>query len=342
MLTNRQIVIFKTIVDEFTRTAEPVGSKTLMSMLAIPCSSATIRNEMAELENQGLLEKTHTSSGRIPSSAGYRYYVENLMEKELDEGVKNSLQKVFKERHYSMDEIVQRSCEILSQMTSLTSVVLGPDSKCQRLQHIQLVPISDRSAVAIFITDHGHTENKTFQFDEKVSVEDIQNCCTILNEKLTGTPISSVVERMQEIQPLLAAHITRHEVLFQAFVNAFMRFASDNVYCSGQSNMLYQPEFADIEKLKQLMSMLEDSSVWRQLANHDGDLMVRIGSDVNDNELLQLDDVAVVASKFKINSDEEGQLMIVGPTRMQYNRVVALMEYMSKVIEQMYQEEYDE
>lgn len=342
MLTNRQIVIFKTIVDEFTRTAEPVGSKTLMSMLAIPCSSATIRNEMAELENQGLLEKTHTSSGRIPSSAGYRYYVENLMEKELDEGVKNSLQKVFKERHYSMDEIVQRSCEILSQMTSLTSVVLGPDSKCQRLQHIQLVPISDRSAVAIFITDHGHTENKTFQFDEKVSVEDIQNCCTILNEKLTGTPISSVVERMQEIQPLLAAHITRHEVLFQAFVNAFMRFASDNVYCSGQSNMLYQPEFADIEKLKQLMSMLEDSSVWRQLANHDGDLMVRIGSDVNDNELLQLDDVAVVASKFKINNDEEGQLMIVGPTRMQYNRVVALMEYMSKVIEQMYQEEYDE
>lgn len=342
MLTNRQIAIFKTIVDEFTRTAEPVGSKTLMSMLAIPCSSATIRNEMAELENQGLLEKTHTSSGRIPSSAGYRYYVENLMEKELDEGVKNSLQKVFKERHYSMDEIVQRSCEILSQMTSLTSVVLGPDSKCQRLQHIQLVPISDRSAVAIFITDHGHTENKTFQFDEKVSVEDIQNCCTILNEKLTGTPISSVVERMQEIQPLLAAHITRHEVLFQAFVNAFMRFASDNVYCSGQSNMLYQPEFADIEKLKQLMNMLEDSSVWRQLANHDGDLMVRIGSDVNDNELLQLDDVAVVASKFKINNDEEGQLMIVGPTRMQYNRVVALMEYMSKVIEQMYQEEYDE
>lgn len=342
MLTNRQIVIFKTIVDEFTRTAEPVGSKTLMSMLAIPCSSATIRNEMAELENQGLLEKTHTSSGRIPSSAGYRYYVENLMEKELDEGVKNSLQKVFKERHYSMDEIVQRSCEILSQMTSLTSVVLGPDSKCQRLQHIQLVPISERSAVAIFITDHGHTENKTFQFDEKVSVDDIQNCCTILNEKLTGTPIASVVERMQEIQPLLEAHITRHEVLFQAFVNAFMRFASDNVYCSGQSNMLYQPEFADIEKLKQLMSMLEDSSVWRQLANHDGDLMVRIGSDVSDNEMLQLNDVAVVASKFKINDEEEGQLMIVGPTRMQYNRVVALMEYMSRVIEQMYQEEYDE
>ncbi|MCI8541419.1 MAG: heat-inducible transcription repressor HrcA [Erysipelotrichaceae bacterium] len=338
MLTNRQIVIFKTIVDEFTRTAEPVGSKTLMSLLDFPCSSATIRNEMAALEAAGLLEKTHTSSGRIPSSAGYRYYVENLMEKQLDDGVKTSLQQVFKERHYSLEEIVKKSCEILSDMTSLTSVVLGPDSKCQRLQHVQLIPISERSAVAIFVTDHGHTENKTFQFDEQVSVEDIQNCCTILNEKLCGTPIFNVVERMQEIQPLLAAHITRHEVLFQAFVNAFVRFASDNVYYSGQSNMLYQPEFADIEKLKQLMSMLEDSSLWRQLANHEGDLMVRIGDE--GNEVLHMDNVAVVASKFRLNDDEEGQLMIVGPTRMQYNRVVALMEYMSKVIEELYRDEY--
>ena len=339
MLTHRQIVIFKTIVDEFTRTAERVGSKTLMSLLDFPCSSATIRNEMAALEAEGLLEKTHTSSGRIPSSAGYRYYVENLMEKQLDEGVKASLQKVFKERHYSLEEIVRKSCDILSDMTSLTSVVLGPDSKCQRLQHIQLIPISERSAVAIFVTDHGHTENKTFQFDENVSLEDIQNCCTILNEKLCGTPIFNVVERMQEIQPLLAAHISRHEILFQAFVNAFVRFASDNVYYSGQSNMLYQPEFADIEKLKKLMSMLEDSSLWRQLANHEGDLMVRIG-DENGNEVLHMDNVAVVASKFRLNDEEEGQLMIVGPTRMEYNRVVALMEYMSKVIEEMVCDEY--
>lgn len=341
MLTNRQIVIFKTIVDEFTRTAEPVGSKTLMSLLDFPCSSATIRNEMAALEAEGLLEKTHTSSGRIPSSKGYRFYVENLMEKQLDEGVKNSLQKVFKERHYSLEEIVKKSCDILSEMTNLTSVVLGPDSKCQRLQHVQLIPITERSAVAIFVTDHGHTENKTFQFETEVSVEDIQNCCTILNEKLSGTPIVNVVERMQEIQPLLEAHITRHEILFQAFVNAFVRFASDNVYCSGQSNMLYQPEFADIEKLKQLMKMLEDSSVWRQLANHEGDLMVRIG-DEGDHQITHMNNVAVIASKFKLNESEEGQLMIVGPTRMQYNRVVALMEYMSKVIEEMYRDEFGE
>ena len=132
MLTQRQIDIFKAIVDEFTRTAEPVGSKTLMSLLDFHCSSATIRNEMAVLEDVGLLEKTHTSSGRIPSRKGYRFYVEHLMEKELDNEVKHSLQQVFNERHHSMDEIVRKSCDILSQMTHLTSVVLGLKASIRR------------------------------------------------------------------------------------------------------------------------------------------------------------------------------------------------------------------
>ncbi|MEG0469307.1 MAG: heat-inducible transcriptional repressor HrcA, partial [Longicatena sp.] len=168
MLTNRQTLIFKAIVDEFTRTAEPVGSKSLMDMLDFVCSSATIRNEMAALEELGLLEKTHTSSGRIPSSKGYRFYVEHLMEKQLDDTVKNSLTQIFSERHYSIEEIVKKSCDILSQMTSLTSIVLGPESRTQTLQHIQLFPLSERSAVAVFITDHGHTENKTFNFNTDV------------------------------------------------------------------------------------------------------------------------------------------------------------------------------
>ena len=335
MLTERQIKIFKAIVDVFTKTAEPVGSKALMDVLDFSCSSATIRNEMAALEEIGLLEKTHTSSGRIPSSKGYRFYVEHLMEKQLDDSVKNSLQKVFSERHYSIEEIVKKSCDILSQMTSLTSVVLGPESRSQLLQHIQLIPLTQRSAVAIFVTDHGHTENKTFHFNTDVSIEDIKTCTDLLNDKLSGTPICDVVDRMREIEPLLASHVARHEVLFEAFVNAFMRFATENVYCSGQSNMLYQPEFADIEKLKELMKMLEDSSLFRQIANHEGNMAIEIGGE---HELVQVDNVAVISSKFRIGDNEQGELMVVGPTRMRYNRVVALMEYMSKVIEDMYNE----
>ena len=184
--------------------------------------------------------------------------------------------------------------------------------------------MTERSAVAVFITDPGHTENKTVHFNTEVSIDDIKTCCNLLNDKLSGTPINEVVERMQEIEPLLASHVARHEVLFEAFVSAFMKFATEHVYCSGKTNMLYQPEFADIEKLKELMKMLEDSSLFRQIANHEGNMAIEIGGE---NELIHM------------NDNEEGELMIVGPTRMQYSRVVALMEYMSKVLEDLYRQE---
>lgn len=337
LLTFRQTKVFKTIVDEFIRTAEPVGSKTLLTLLDFNCSSATLRNEMAALEEMGLLEKTHTSSGRIPSSQGYRYYVDNLMEKELDQKVVNALQTVFDSRNMSLDEVVRQSCDILSQMTNLTSVVLGPEARYQTLQHISLIPINERSAVAIFITNHGHTENKTFQFEDNISMSDITTCCNILNENLCGIALNEVVEKMKEIEPLMAGKVKRHEILFEAFVNAFVRFASDQVYLSGQKNMLYQPEFADIEKLKQLMSMLENSTLWRQIGYGNEEVAIRIGTD--NRELMNIDDVSVISSKFKINKDEEGQLMVVGPTRMPYNQVVALMEYMSQQIEKMFNNE---
>lgn len=336
MLTTRQTLIFKAIVDEFTKTAEPVGSKHLLSLLEIKVSSATLRNEMALLEDFGLLEKTHTSSGRVPSSKGYRYYVENLMDRELDQQVEHALREVFKGRHYTIDEVVKKSCDILSQMTNLTSVVLGPETSAQALEHIQIFPISETSAVCVFITNHGHTENKTFHFDEHISLKDIQTCCNIMNEQLSGTPINEVAKKMETLRPLLSSKISRHEILFQAFVAAFMKFASDNVYTSGTSNMLYQPEFADIEKLKQLMSFLEDTSIWRQLGNSEGDISIRIG---NDNSVIPMDDVSVISSKIRLKDNEEGQLMVVGPTRMPYNKIVALMEYMAKVIEELYRDD---
>ena len=151
-LTQRQKIIFKTIVEEFTRVAEPVGSKTLMQLLDFPVSSATIRNEMAVLEKAGLLEKTHTSSGRIPSQKGYRFYVEHLMETHLDVSTRNSLQQVFRERHYSLDEVVEKSCDILSHMTNLTSIVLGPDARHQALQHIQVIPINENNQTILMVT----------------------------------------------------------------------------------------------------------------------------------------------------------------------------------------------
>ena len=336
-LTNRQIKVFKAIVEEFTRTAEPVGSRTLMNLLDFNVSSATLRNEMSTLEELGLLEKTHTSSGRVPSSKGYRYYVDHLMVKYLEPKMMNALQTVFDSRNSSMEEVVRQSCDILSQMTNLTSMALGPNAMYQTLQHISLIPLSDKSAVAIFVTNHGHTENKTFSFKESISMNDLTTACDLLNGKLVGVPLNEVVERMIELQPLLAASVQRHEMLFEAFVNAFLKFANDQYYFSGQSNMLYQPEFADIEKLKKLMNILEDSSVWRRIASGNKGTTIRIGHD--NSSYLNTDEVSVVTSNFKVHGKEEGQLMIVGPTRMPYNEVVALMEYVSRRIEEMFNDE---
>ena len=201
MLTTRRQMILKAIVEEFIKTAEPVGSKTLVEKYGMPYSSATIRNEMNYLETEGLLEKTHTSSGRIPSTLGYRYYVENLMDKEVFQQDRYQLQTFMADNNVPLEDVIQRSCEILSSMTNLTSVVLGPDANKQTLAHIKLFPLDSNSCVAIFITDQGHTENKTFRFDDDITMEDISSCTEILNDRLVGTPINEIVDKMNEIKP---------------------------------------------------------------------------------------------------------------------------------------------
>ncbi|MDD6468257.1 MAG: heat-inducible transcriptional repressor HrcA [Erysipelotrichaceae bacterium] len=332
MLTNRRSMILKAIVEEFIKTAEPVGSKTLMAKYDLPYSSATIRNEMMYLEEQGLLEKTHTSSGRIPSTEGYRYYVENLMETELDAQDKYELQNLFMSDRGSMEDVIQMSCDVLSHMTNLTSIVLGPDAKTQRLHHIKLFPVDEHTAVAVFITDQGHTENKTFHFDDLVSIEDITNCCNILNDRLVGTELSRIVDKMNEIKPILANQVKRHEILFNAFLQAFIRFANENVYYSGASNMLYQPEFADIEKLRNIMRMLEDGNIWREITSNEQMRALTTGK----SELVWLDDMAVVSTSFRMNDVEEGKLMIVGPSRMNYDKITSMLDYVGEILEKKY------
>lgn len=333
MLTNRQSLILKVIVEDFIQSAEPVGSKTLMTKYELPYSSATIRNEMMLLEEKGLLEKTHTSSGRVPSTLGYRYYVENLMNVELNDHERYELQTAFRDERGSMDDVIQKSCDVLSHMTSLTSIVLGPDAKSQRLQHIKLFPVDDHTAVAVFITSRGHTENKTFHFDDSVSVDDITNCCNILNDRLVGTQLSEVVDKMNEIKPILANQVKRHEALFNAFIQAFRRFASDHMYYSGATNMLYQPEFADIEKLRNVMRMLEDEQLVREIARRGQSTLLRAG---NKSELIWVDDMAVVSTSFRVNDTDEGKLMVVGPSRMNYDRVTSMLDFIGEILEQKY------
>ena len=334
MLTPRRIEIFKAIVDEYIRTAEPVGSKTLQQKYKLPYSSATIRNDMQILEEMGYLEKTHTSSGRIPSTQGYKFYCENMLDSSsIDKKMEVAIRDAFDTSALNIEDAVRVSCNIMSEMTNLTAGAIGPDSSLQKLAHIKLLPLDERNAVCVFVTDIGHTETKNFRFDTDISVKDIESCTDLINSKLRGVPIAELPERMEELKPSFNMMIQQHEVLFTAFVQAFIKFASENIYFSGKDKMLYQPEFEDINKLKELMNMLNDSTVWRSVHENENAVAIRTNKGA---ELTWFNDVAVVKSSFKVNENETGQLMVVGPSRMNYDKIVSMIEYAAQMIEKMY------
>ncbi len=332
MLTTRNITILNAIVEEFIATAEPVGSKTLVEKYGLPYSSATIRNDMAQLESLGYLEKPHTSAGRVPSNKGYRFYCQHLIAKDADEDVKNAIADIFTDHSFDLEEAIKESCNVIADMTNLVSGVLGPDASRQTLKHIKLLPIDPKTAVCVFVTSSGHTENKMFNFEDAISLADIQSCTDILNDHLCDIPIAHLKDRLEELKPLLEQNIKRHEMLFNAFYAAFIKFATDSLYVSGTSNMLYQPEFADIEKLKEFSKLINDSALFKRLL---GDSTMREDVAVystGGTDLIWYDDITVISSDIPISETDTAKLMVVGPNRMQYDQVIGMLKYVRGLI----------
>src|SRR3954462_7499756 len=186
LLTDRQLLILQVIVDDFIQFAQPVGSRSLAKKPEISLSSATIRNEMADLEELGFIEKTHTSSGRIPSEKGYRYYVDHLLSpQKLGKNDIHTIKSIFAERIYELEKVVQKSAKILSELTNYTAIVLGPKVKDQKLKKIEIVPLNLETAIAIIITDTGHVENHLLSLPPSVDIHEIEKMVNILNDRLT-------------------------------------------------------------------------------------------------------------------------------------------------------------
>ena len=336
MMTQRMIEILKAIIDEFINTAEPVASKTLVEEYHLPYSSATIRNDMAILEAEGYLEKPHTSAGRIPSNKGYKYYCENLLDKGLNDKVKYEVANIFSDSTMNVEDCVKQSCRMISDMTNLTSGVLGPNANLQTLEHIALFPLDDKTAVCVFVTNTGHTENKTFNFKDSVSADDIKTCTDILNDRLKGTQISDLKEKLESIRPILVNNVKRHEMLFNAFIGAFTRFASEKLYFSGTSNLMYQPEFSDTEKLKELIKIFDDPNKIKEIVAEDNGENQVTAIMPKGTELIWKDDMAIVTTDVRLSKKEIGKLMVMGPRRMEYNRVLSLMSLISKALDDIY------
>ncbi|MDL2211631.1 heat-inducible transcriptional repressor HrcA [Erysipelotrichaceae bacterium OttesenSCG-928-M19] len=341
MLTSRQIDILKVIIDDFINDAMPVGSKTLKANHELPYSSATIRNEMATLETLGLLEKTHTSSGRIPSNQGYRYYVDYLIDdQDIDAGLKEKLEELFNNRKLEIEEIVKQTCDLIASMTNYTSIALGAESKDEVLSKVEIIPVSTTSVVIVIVTSSGKVESKIFNIENDIDLNELKKCVNVLNKMLVGTKLGDVVKKIDdEIKDELGKHVSNYENLLDAFVNAFIKFASDHVYVGGRNNIINQPDFDDIEKIRSLVNVIEDYDFFETLAkNIDGNKVI-IG---HENEYFIDDDVTIVTSNYQVSDDEKGVIAIIGPTRMNYDKVIRLLDYASDKITQLFDEKRGE
>ncbi len=251
MLTNRQLLILQVIINDFIQSAQPVGSRTLSKKDEITFSSATIRNEMADLEELGFIEKTHSSSGRIPSEKGYRYYVDHLLSPvKLTKTDLDLIHSIFKEKIFELEKTVQKSAQILSDLTNYTSIVLGPTLSENYLKQIQIVPIQPDKAVAILVTNTGHVENRTINFPAKVDLGDIEKLVNILNDRLAGVPMDELNERIfKEVVTYLRQHIANYDSILESLRSTFHPAAHvEKLFFGGKINMLNQPEFHDIER----------------------------------------------------------------------------------------------
>ena len=325
MLTERQKELFKIIVEEYIDSAKPVGSKAICDRLNV--SSATVRAEMSNLEDLGLLEKTHISSGRVPSEKGYRYYVDNLMKpKELSGEDILKLQVVMDNKSLAINDVISQSMEIVAEMTNYTAIVLGKSSHDNLVSKVEVIPIDEKKLVAIVVTDKGHVEHKNIYLEGQVSSIDISKTIDLINKLIIGTPINEVSSFLEfKIKPIISNYVEQHEVLYNAFYNAFNDFASNasHVNMSGRNNMLKQPEFSDADKIKEIINKFDDKSLVNSIEEEDSGVNIYIGSENNFD-----DDVTVIKSKYVIDG-EEGTIALIGPKRMDYDRVITLLNYIN-------------
>lgn len=332
MLTKRQSQILKIIVEQYIKSGLPVGSKTILETKTIICSSATIRNECVELETLTLLEKAHSSSGRIPSTKGYRYYVDHLMTGGEDYELailKQKIEAVFKNRSLVITEILNKTSDILSEMTNLISVVIGPNLNNDTLKKIELVSISNENALVLCITSNGHVQNKMFNIQE-TSLSDLTIAIEIFNTRLIGTKISEISEKVNLLKPILEQQVQKSEYIIQGFISTLINFSRPLSTTHGVQYMLENPEFNDISKVKTIIKFIESQSPWMYFdhLNSTTPVQIKIGEELgNENN-----DMALLTTAFKVHDGQQGQIAVVGPKRLEYEKLAEILNWINQTL----------
>lgn len=324
-LDKRKAYILATVVYEYIATAEPVGSQVLTQKYNLGISSATVRNEMAELEAGGYLTQPHTSAGRIPSDAGYRTYVDQLMQpEELNQSERRRIRDELSDAARELDEIIDHTTRLLGRLSNNLAFVTKPQQETPSYKHIQLIWLSPHTGVAIVVTSLGVAAQSLFELGAEVQPDDLTRFSNALNARLADRSMRDVTE------PEIARAATQARVsddLRVAVVNACLSARSSEqptIAAAGAQNLLDQPEFQDLRKLRSILRIVEEQKTLYQLV---ADAMtadtasVKIGHELGSEELA---DLSIVTVPYRFGSHALGMLSILGPRRMPYARLLAL------------------
>ena len=329
MLDERKQRILQAVIQDYISSAEPVGSRTLARKYDLGVSPATIRNEMADLEMLGYLEHIHTSSGRVPSSKGYRLYVDSLLPVQpMTDAEKAMIDKWYKAKVQQLDQVFQETAKIISKLTRNVSLVLAPQISKAAFRCMQFLPLDDHRVIAVLMTDAGFVENRIMEMPAGSSFEDFQRMAKVINGCLAGHTLGAIQNgSLKQIEAEIGDN-GLYESAMTLIDKALNSQRKERLYLGGTREMMEQPEFHNVDKVKELLIMLEKDQLMKDILKaHLGDgLTVTIGQE---NEYSGIKDCSIITATYHLDGELLGSMAVLGPTRMEYGRTMSLLNYMN-------------
>lgn len=325
MLIDRQVLILQSIVENFITTNQPVGSKQLAQ--SIDFSSATIRNDMSKLEKEGLIKKTHISSGRVPSEKGYRYYVDYIKKDyELTSSESEKLKELMSDKYVSEDNYLEKNAIVLSDLTDCTAVILAPTKADRRINKVEVILLSSRSILVILVTNIGEVFQQNYKLDADFTAEDIAEVNKLLQTYFYDVDMATAhVIIHGELEKYLKTTVNNYDMIVVALNRLLQNKIKKTVALGGKYNLLKQPDIDNVEKLKEVVSLLEDDKIVELLDHNvevtDSDTCIKIGKEL---ELENIADLSLVSSKYN-TSKGQGVIAVFGPKRMDYSKIMTLI-----------------
>lgn len=341
-MDERKKQVLAAIVQDYILTGEPVGSRTIVRRYNLGVSPATIRNEMADLEEMGLLEQPHTSAGRVPSDYGYRYYVDCLMAPEKLTPVEEEyVRQRYNQKMLEIEQVLEETARLISEMTTYTAVALGPNQNNAILEQVQILPVhSTNKALLVAITSTGMVEHRIFTIPENVTPQDLARISRVLNASLQGIALEELKRAvLRDIYREVAEHRGLVKLVIDLLQQIMAQEGSEKVYLDGIINILSQPEFKNWDKVKEILAFLEREEALRRIfkAPPGSGLTIRIGQE---NKEEGIDKCSVVTISYAVEGKIMGKVGLLGPTRMQYSRVISVLEYVADSLSRSLQQFY--